>query len=144
MTATVADVRRALADALGTISGLRAYAHWPDNIESPAAIVLPIEGEYHQAMGMPGYSGQTYQIVLLAASIQLGYVRGQEAIDRYLDVDTPESIKAAVERDKTLGGTVTTCHIEGWIEYGSVAVNNESQAGGVEYWGAKLTCSVVP
>lgn len=138
MTATVTQIRSGLAARLNTISGVRASASWPDTLNLPAAIVKPTSGQYHQAMGSPGYSQITFEIVFLAASTQLGLKRGQEALDPYLDASGSQSLKAALEGDLTLGGFAQTLIVTGWSNYGSFAV------GEIEYIGAQLTVEVWP
>ncbi len=142
--ATIAQIRDGLQARMATIAGLHAYDVWPDNVEPPAAIVVPKKGDYHQAMGNPGHTHQEYEIILLAAPVQRGYIRGQDKIDPYLDDAGSSSIKAAIEADKTLGGIVTTTKVVGWRDYGSLSINNETIAGGLEYWGAKLDVEVYP
>lgn len=138
MTATISQVRKGLETQLKAITGLRAHATWPDTVNAPAAIVKPMSGQYHEAMGSPGYSAQTYEITLVIAATEKGLARGQEALDPYLDDTGTKSIKAAIEGDVTLGGLVQTLIVSGWDTYGSIAI------GTVEYIGAKLHVNVWP
>ncbi len=142
--ATIAAIRDGLKDRIATIDGLHGYDVWPDNVEPPAAIVVPKRGMYHQAMGNPGHTNLEFEVILLAAAVQRGYVRGQNAVDPYLDDAGSSSIKGAIEGDPTLGGIVTTTKVTGWRDYGSLSVNNETIVGGLEYWGAKLDVEVYP
>jgi hypothetical protein len=134
----VSTIRTRIAVNLATISGLRAADTWPDTINCPAAIVVPREGTYHQSMGAVGVQQQQYDVVLLIAPVQQGLSRAQDKIDPYLDPTGSQSIKAAVESDKTLGGQATTCHVNGWSEYGQIAVNE------IPYWGVRFEVEVNP
>ena len=50
MSATVGEIKTALATALGTITGLRAYDRQPDNLNAPFAFPSLDSIEYHGAM----------------------------------------------------------------------------------------------
>ncbi len=127
-------IRDGLKTRLETISGLRAYDVWPDTMNIPAAIVRPVNMDYYNTL--TNVATLMVEIHLLAASIQNGLAKAQDILDTYLDATGTKSIKAAIEGDKTLGGTVTTCHVNRWFDYNSYEVN------GIEYLGCKLEVEI--
>lgn len=138
MTGSITQIRNGLAMSLKAIPGLRVEAVWPDTLNTPAALVRPMNGRFHEAMGSPGFSYLTFEIVILAAATAKGLKNGQELLDPYLEPSGPKSLKAAIERDITLGGVVTTLIVLGWQNYGSLAVAD------IEYLGAQLSVDVWP
>jgi hypothetical protein len=138
VTASISQVRKGLEFRLKSITGLHAYPVWPDTVLTPAAIVKPMTGLFHQAMGSPGHAELTMEITFLAAASGKGLANGQKILDDYLDVEGPKSIKKAIESDITLGGIATTLIVTGWSGYGSMVV------GEIEYLGAQLQVDVWP
>ncbi len=132
--ADLSTIRTGLQTRLLTITGLRAYATWPDTITCPAALVRPVEWDYRMAIG--NVNRGLFEIILLAAPTQEGLVRGQDKIDAYLDDTGVTSIKVALEAGKTLGGAATTLVVRGWRVYGSLEV------AGIEYLGARIEVEV--
>jgi hypothetical protein len=135
---SISQVRAGLEFRLKGISGLQVYAVWPDSLMTPAAIVRPMSGQYHQAMGTPGFSELSLEITFLAAASQKGLENGQRLLDDYLDDTGPKSIKAAIEGDTTLGGIIQSLIVTGWTDYGSLAVAE------IDYLGATLHLQAWP
>ena len=131
--ATVSAVRDALQVRLATISGLNAYDVWPDSIQTPAACVLPARGNYHDTFD--GRSAFNFDIMVVVQAADLKWA--QDALDGYLDFSGSSSIAAAIEGDKTLGGSAEGALITGWRDYGDILIN------GVGYFGAILDCEVM-
>lgn len=103
MSATISEVKTALATKLGTISGLRAYAYQPDNPNFPCAIPTLNSIEYHGAMGA---GLVTYQFTI---SVIVGRVseRSSEAkLNEYGAYSGASSVRQVLEADGTLGGVV--------------------------------------
>jgi hypothetical protein len=137
---TVTQIRDALATRLATISGLRAHATHPDTINAPAAVVRPDRRDFSLSMGSaPGAANSiAFVVTLYAASAENGLERGQAALDAYLDDSGSSSIKAAIEGDRTLGGTVTTCRVVRWYDYDTY------EAGGIEYVACRFEVEAWP
>lgn len=137
---SVATIRDGLKTRLATISGLRAHDVWPDTVNTPAAIVRPDRREFALSMGSsPAAANALYFVVTLyAASTENGLARAQEAADAYLDDSGASSIKAAIETDKTLSGTATTCRVVRWYDYDTY------QVGDIEYLGVRFEVEVWP
>ena len=131
-------IRAGIKTRLDTISGLRNYTNVPEQLQFPATFVVPRTWEYHQAMGSPGYGRVEFEVTILAAPLnRSSYSRAQDALDTYLDDTGASSIKAAIEGDLTLGGTVTTLIVQRVRDYGAVEFADVTYVGAivdVEVW----------
>lgn len=65
--ADIAAIREAIANALNTLPDVRAHAHRPDTIQTPALIVEPVEVDFKHALGR----GElwTFNVVALLGSV---------------------------------------------------------------------------
>jgi hypothetical protein len=130
------DIRDRLKTRLVTISGLRVYATVPDKPEMPAAIIRPLRLDYQQSMGGAlGANRVPFEIILLTP-LSASNERSQATLDAYLDNSGTYSLKAAIEGDKTLGGTVHTLHVSGWRDYGPI------EWVGITYLGVRVDVEV--
>lgn len=136
--ATVDAIAEALRDALATVPTLRAHDGQPDDIQvtqgKGVAYPLPREGNYHEAFDDGEMT--TWDVVVLAAPEAAGYKRGQDAINPYVSREGADSVKAAIEADGTLGGVVDCLSVTRWYDRGLI------EAGGQNFWGVKLECSI--
>ena len=129
MSVDYGSVRTGLQTALATLSGLNAYDTWPDQIICPAALVKPVLGEHHVALGRGTAPMKlTFEIILLAAPTENGLVLAQQALDPYLGTGTG-SIQNALEADQSLGNAATSVVCKQWHSYGAVAVDTIEYAG---------------
>lgn len=117
MSAGLKEIRLGLADALSVIEGLSVSAYIQGDPTPPFAQVVPDETEFHQAFDDGAESwGLIVQLV-----VAMGSDRGaQERLDRFLETEGPESVKAALEADETLGGIVsdvTVTSTDGYATY---------------------------
>lgn len=134
--ANLSAISAGLATNLATIGSLRnAYDVWPSQIITPCAIVCPMSMDQHQSLGT-GANIIRYEVVVLGGSAQTDYARSQEVVNAYLDDSGASAIRTALESDKTLSGAATTCHLNGWRDYGIIRVND------VEYMGVKCDVEV--
>ena len=133
--AELAAVRSGLQVRLATISGLRAYTVWPDQVNTPAALVRPVSDPYQ--LTLTNVQTWTFEVVLVAFPAQDGIARGQDALDPYLAFAGTQSIRAALVGDKTLGGIVSTLSVDGWRSYGVIDIGI-----GIEYIGATVDVQV--
>lgn len=88
---------------LATISGLHAYSEWPDQLNVPAAIVLPAEPFAEDATFDGEYDAQ-YDVLVLTSRASSD-ARSQVALLAYFATSGASSIRDAILGDKTLGGT---------------------------------------
>jgi len=101
-------VRDRLKQNLQTITGLRAYDLIPDTVVPPAAVVgqLDFTFDIDNARGVALANVDIYVIVQ-----RMDARSGQNKLDGYLAGSGATSIKAAIEGDRTLGGTVNTLRV---------------------------------
>src|SRR4051812_21685672 len=109
MTATMQEIRQALADAIqGAIPGLQASANVLNNPTPPAAHVMRGDIDYDLAMqgGLHDLHMRVQAFVALASDIG-----AQVLLDDYLSPDGANSMKAAIEADTSLGGLIQDLHV---------------------------------
>lgn len=105
-------VRHGLADALGSIPGLRGYPVMVNAPPLPAACVNVRSFSYAQSFD----DLTLFRFVVWVYVNASDLARAQAAIDEYLAADSPTSIKAAVEADPTLGGVAQYVIVTGITE----------------------------
>jgi hypothetical protein len=129
----ITEIRSALATNLATISGLRTAAEIPDLPNPPIAIVGLDSVTYDQAYasGMTTYNF-TITIVVGRSAERLA----QRKLDGYI---TPgaNSVKNAVESDKTLGGHAYDCRVVSLNSVGSLTISDTT------YLAADFTVTVI-
>jgi hypothetical protein len=108
VSATVGEIKTALAAALGTITGLRAYDRQPDNLNAPFAFPSLETIEYHGAMSN-GLVTQTYRVSVIVG--RAAERSAEDRLDTYLSYDQG-GIRYAIEADPTLGGYARTSIVE--------------------------------
>lgn len=133
--ASLSEVRSALQTRLATISGLRAYSTWPDQVHAPAALVRPVSMRFSETMD--DRHTMMFEVILLAAPVGDGLARAQDKLDPYLDESGTSSVRAAIEADVQLGGKAEYVTVTGWRQYASMEV------GGVEFLGAIFDVAVL-
>ncbi len=104
------QVRDGLKTRLQTITGLRAYDLIPDTVVPPCAVVgqLDFTFDIDNARGL-----DQAQVDVLVIVQRFSERAGQDKLDSYLAGSGSTSIKAAIEGDRTLGGTVNTLRVTG-------------------------------
>ncbi|MHB8409840.1 MAG: hypothetical protein ACYDHY_17435 [Acidiferrobacterales bacterium] len=113
--ASLALLRTGLQTRLQTIAGLRCYDVVPDQAQLPAAIVMlkpPLR--YDQSMG--GTAIWQFTVTLLVS--RWDAARAQHAIDPYIDTTGAQSVHAAIEADRTLGGACDDATVQQVTNYG--------------------------
>jgi len=130
--ASVSALRTGLAEAMGTISGLRTSSTVPDNPRPPIAIVMPdrIAYDLNARRGADTF----YFTVILIVS-RADDRAAQNNLDAFLTGSG--SVKAAIESDRTLGGVANTCRVTEMASYSSLPI------GDVLYLAAQFTVEVV-
>ena len=130
--ALVTDLRVGIATAMGAIPNLRTSATVPDNPRPPIAVVMP-ERIAYDLNARRGADTFFFTIMLLVGRADDRAAQGN--LDAFLVGEN--SIKAAVEADRTLGGKANTCRVTEMGNYASMAV------GEVLYLAAQFTVEVV-
>lgn len=106
---TVTQIKDGLQTRLATISGLRAYAQQPDNVNAPFAWPMLESITYNGAMG-GGLVIHTFQVSVVVG--RAAERSAQTALDGYLSYQGATSVRAAIEGDRTLGGVVQNLIVE--------------------------------
>ena len=121
MTVTVGALRAGLATNLATITGLRASAIQPDNPTPPQAIIFPTSITFDRTFKR-GLDEYQFTVTLIAGRQDAR--NGQAVMDGYCEPTGTESIKTAIESDKTLGGACQTLHVTELSAYGSTSIGD--------------------
>jgi len=121
MSATISEIKTALATKLGTISGLRSYNYQPDNPNFPCAIPTLNDVQYHGAMGA-GLVTYTFTISVIIGRVS---ERTSEAkLNDYGAYSGASSIRQVLEADPTLGGVVDSTIVTGASNITSISLND--------------------
>ena len=130
---SISQIRSALATNLATISGLRTAAEIPDLPNPPIAVVSLDSVTYDQAYakGMTSYTFTVTVIVGRSAERE-----AQRKLDGFISTGA-NSIKNAVESDKTLGGYSYDCRVVSMNSVGSVTISDTT------YLAADFTVTVI-
>lgn len=128
----LADIRIGLATALGSVEGLRSSSTIPDNPRPPIAVVIPDRIDYD--LNANRGADRFYFTV----TVIVGRADDRTAQNR-LDgfIVGANSVKKAIEADRTLGGKVNTCRVTGMNNYSSLLV------GEVVYLSAEFNVEVI-
>lgn len=129
---SVVDLRDGIANRLSTVKGLRFSPTFLDAPRPPVAMVLPDRIEY-DLNGSRGADTFYFTVSLLVG--RADDRAAQRNIDEF--VVGPNSVKAAIEADRTLGGTADTCRVTEMRNYGQVSI------GDVVYLGVEFEVEVV-
>lgn len=106
MAATPQQAADALETALGTISGLRVFDHVPDSYATPCAFILPDVITYWGSFA-GGNVEQQFIVTLVVG--RTSDRAAQRSLYAYAAYSGAQSIRAAIEADRTLGGVIQTC-----------------------------------
>ena len=121
MPATVSEVSVALRTALQSIPGLRVVEYIPDSLNPPMATVGVDTVIFHGSFGAgnPQYLF-TVSVVVARSSDRMA----QKRLDDYLSYGGAQSIRAAVEKDPTLGKCVQTSQVVSGGNITNINVND--------------------
>jgi hypothetical protein len=130
---SITAIRTALANNLGTISGLRTAAEVPDLPNPPIAVVSLNNVIYDRAFdkGMT-----TYTFVVTVIVGRVAEREAQRRLDSYISTGS-SSVKYAVESDKTLGGNAYDCRVVSMDSVGSLTISDTT------YLAADFTVTVI-
>ena len=113
----LASLRDGLADRMATINGLRTSSTVPDAPRPPIAVVMPDRVVY-DLNARRGADTFLFTIILLVG--RADDRAAQNNLDTY--IVGPNSIKAAIEADRTLGGVANTCRVTEMNNYASMMI----------------------
>lgn len=121
---TVSDIRKGLADNLSAIEGLRVSDVMVDAPRPPQAVITPLRVDYDLNARR---GADEYQFVVTLLVGRADSRTAQNSLDAY--VVGPNSVKAAIEADRTLGGAANTCRVIEMRNYGAVSVGDTLYLG---------------
>lgn len=99
--ASITTMRQAIATNLSSISGLRTAALIPEDPKPPIAVVTFDNVNYDTSMGR-GLDEYTFRVIVVVGRVN---TRGAEQnLDAFMSGSGASSVKAAIERDRSLGG----------------------------------------
>jgi hypothetical protein len=118
---TITEIRTGLANNLANISGLRVSPTVPDNPNPPIAIVMPesISFDTSFARGV-----DTYQFRVMLIVGRVDERTAQNRLDGYCNPSGALSVKAAIEKDKTLGGKVFDLRVQEMRNYQATLIGD--------------------
>lgn len=132
--ASISDLRAGLATNLATVSGLRTSATVPDQINPPIAVVMPASITYDTAFARSG--GDEYEFTVMVIVGRVDERMAQNKLDAYCSGTGTQSIKTAIESNRTLGGKAFDCRVTTLRNYNQVTV------GDVTYLAAEFVVQV--
>ena len=117
--ASISELRAGIKTNLATITGLRVSDFQPDNINPPVAIVFPISVNYDDAFAR-GMQTYTFSVQVIVGRVSER--TWQNSIDAYVSSTGANSIKLAIESNKTLGGKAFDLRVTDMRNYGELLV----------------------
>ena len=109
MAATISAASAGIKQQLKQIPGLRVVDYLPDQINPPTAIMTVDSVTYHRAFGM---GDPVYQFTITVIVARASERVAQQKLDAFLAYSGTQSVRAAVEADKSLGGAVQQAIID--------------------------------
>lgn len=133
MPATISTIATGLATALSAVSGLRTYSYQPEQLNPPIAYPTLTGVTYHKA----------FQGGDVVTNWNIGVVVGRwtdrtahSLLDSMLSYSGAQSIRAAIEADKTLGGVVSTLILSSGAQINPLSVAD------AEFLEIQFTCEI--
>lgn len=133
--ADISTLRTAIATNLATVSGLRTAATVPDQINPPVAVVMPTSITYDMAFARSG--GDEYEFSVMVIVGRVDERMGQNKLDAFCSGTGAQSIKVAIESNRTLGGAAFDCRVTSLRNYSQVSVAD------VTYLAAEFAVQVI-
>lgn len=135
MAATIEQVMTGIETRLATITGLQAYDFAPDNPTPPCAFPLvPAIPSYRETFQRGRYVIPLQVALLTGAQLDRP---GQHKLAAYASQTGDNSIRAAIEGDKTLGGVAEDLVVDSFNPSGL------DEVGLVGYYGGLFTVRVI-
>lgn len=133
MAGNLSDIRKGLAGQLSLVRNLRVSEQVPEQINPPAAVITRASVDYTQNMS-GGLTEWSMQVQLVAG--RMADQQSQRQIDAWLSWDGDQSVRQALEADRTLGGNCQTSRVTGADALVSI------QVGDSDYVGVTLSVTV--
>jgi hypothetical protein len=121
---SVSELRQGLATRLATIPNLRVSDVMVDAPRPPQAVIAPLRLDYDLNARR---GADEYQFVITLIVGRADSRTAQNSLDAFIVGDN--SVKAAVEADRTLGGKANTCRVTEMRNYGAISVGDQLYLG---------------
>jgi len=119
---SISGMRAGLASNLSSIPGLRVASEIPDQINPPVAVIalnnIEYDGAFQQGL-------TTFNFTIQLVVTRMAERRAQERLDLYSEPRGEQSVKSAIESDRTLGGNASDVRVESRPSVGSLQVNDQ-------------------
>jgi hypothetical protein len=126
---TIQAIMEGIETRLETISGLRTAEYVPDQINPPQAVVdFPGDITYHEAFAHGKFRVDPTVMILVSKVVDRV---GTAALAAYASPTGTNSIHAAIEGDRTLGGVVDDCIVVSFRRLGQEEIDGLGFFGGV-------------
>ncbi len=129
----IGDIRDGIATNLATVPGLRVAGELIDNPSPPVALVSLDSVEYNLAY-QNGLNLLTFTITLIVG--RAAERTAQRKLDGYMQITGDQSVKLAVESDRTLSGACQDLRVTTAGSVGSIQINDQT------YLAAEFTVTV--
>jgi len=106
MAGDLGAIRAGLGARLSLVRRLRVAELIPEQVNPPVAVISRASVDYSEAMS-GGLTVWSMQVQLVAG--RMADQQSQRQIDAWLSLDGDQSVRAAIEGDRTLGGVCQTC-----------------------------------
>ncbi len=117
----IGSIRTALAESLSDLD-VRVSEFVPQAILPPCVVIYPEDIPDYGTDFTNGFT-LTFTIWCFVAALQ--FQGAQDTLDGWLSNETDGSITAAVERDNTLGGVVSSCLVTSITDYGFTTLEGQ-------------------
>jgi len=131
---SITDIRDGLEANLETISGLRGYSEIPDNPSIPAAVVTLDTIEYDQSF-QKGLVLYNFSVTVIVG--RFNSRSAQQNLNDYADNTGSNSIKTAIESDKSLGGSAFDVRVTSMTGISNIDLNDGNNYIGMDF---SVTC----
>lgn len=117
----LSEMREAMGTALAAIDDLRVRPIIPSQVTPPMAVIQPQQIEYdlNAQRGLNRYTF-TVSVFVVKADDRSAQLR----VDPYVSPTGDRSVKAALEADRTLAGTVDTLRVTNVSNYAATDAND--------------------
>ena len=120
---SLSDIRTGLATNLATISGLRTSAFVPDEPKPPIAVIFPENIAFDTAFAR-GLDTYTFTVQLIVSKVSDR--NAQSNLDAYCNPDGSQSVKTAIESNRTLEGLVQDLRVTEVRDYRAATINENT------------------
>lgn len=127
---SITAIRDGLEANLETISGLRGYSEIPENPSIPAAVVTLDTIEYDQAF-QKGLVLYNFSISVIVGRFNARST--QQKLNDYADNTGSDSIKTAIESDKSLGGSAFDVVVTSMTGISNIDLNDGNNYIGMDF-----------